>query len=365
MSLEDLRQRLNAIDAELIELMAQRQQIVAEVSAHKISTGTPTRDYAREREVLERVRRHAAKLRFDPDVAEGILRLLIRSSLTQQEQTRVAAQNTGVGKRALVIGGAGKMGAWMADFLASQGFSVEIADLVPSSAVYRRLDDWRDADLDQDIIVVAAPIKATAEILAELAQRRPAGLIFDVGSLKTPLKGSLEKLRAAGCRVASLHPMFGPDTQLLSGRHVIFIDVGHAEATAQARALFASTMAELVEMSLDEHDRLIGYVLGLSHALNLTFFTALAGSGELVPKLKKLSSTTFDAQLAVASRVAGDNPHLYFEIQALNDYGGAPLEALVAAAQQIRELIDNEDEAGFVSLMEAGRDYLRVEPTAQ
>jgi chorismate mutase/prephenate dehydrogenase len=146
---------------------------------------------------------------------------------------------------------------------------------------------------------------------------------------------------------------------------VIFIDVGHAEATAQARALFASTMAELVEMSLDEHDRLIGYVLGLSHALNLTFFTALAGSGELVPKLKKLSSTTFDAQLAVASRVAGDNPHLYFEIQALNDYGGAPLEALVAAAQQIRELIDNEDEAGFVSLMEAGRDYLRVEPTAQ
>jgi chorismate mutase/prephenate dehydrogenase len=117
-------------------------------------------------------------------------------------------------------------------------------------------------------------------------------------------------------------------------------------------------MAELVDMSLEEHDRLIGYILGLSHALNLAFFTALAESGELVPKLKRLSSTTFDAQLAVASRVAGDNPHLYFEIQSLNEFGGDSLEALVDAATKIRDLVARNDEDGFVRLMEAGRDYL-------
>jgi chorismate mutase/prephenate dehydrogenase len=365
MSLDNIRERLNALDSELVELMARRQRIVAEVSAHKISTGIPTRDYAREREVLEGVRRRAGELDFDPDVAEAILRLLIRSSLTQQEQTRVAAQNTGAGKRALIIGGAGKMGAWTADFLASQGFGVEIADPTEGAATYPRHSDWRELDLDHDVIVVATQIKTTAAILAELAERRPAGLIFDIGSLKTPLKAGLEALVAAGCRVTSLHPMFGPDTQLLSGRHVIFIDLGHRDAVTQARALFSSTMAELVEMSLDEHDRLIGYVLGLSHAVNLTFFTALAGSGELVPKLRRLSSTTFDAQLAVASRVAGDNPHLYFEIQALNDYGRAPLDALVSAAQRIRELVDTNDEDAFVSLMEAGRDYLRIDPAAR
>ena len=43
-----------------------------------------------------------------------------------------------------------------------------------------------------------------------------------------------------------------------------------------ARELFAPTMAEQVVMSLDDHDRLIAYVLGLSHALNIAFFTALA-----------------------------------------------------------------------------------------
>src|SRR5690606_30723908 len=128
---------------------------------------------------------------------------------------------------------------------------------------------------------------------------RPAGLIMDIGSLKTPLRGALAALVERGCRVTSIHPMFGPDTQLLSGRHVVFVDVGVAQATAEARALFASTMADQIEMTLEDHDRLIAFVLGLSHALNLVFFTALSNSGELVPRLQKLSSTTFDAQLRV------------------------------------------------------------------
>ena len=96
--------------------------------------------------------------------------------------------------------------------------------------------------------------------------------------------------------------MFGPDTELLSGRHVIFVDLGVPEATAAARALFEPTMATLVEMDLESHDRLIAYVLGLSHALNIAFFTALAESGEAAPQLATLSSTTFDAQLGVAAQ---------------------------------------------------------------
>ena len=48
----------------------------------------------------------------DPELAEAIMGLLIRASLTHQEQTRVAAETSGAGKRVLIIGGAGKMGAW-------------------------------------------------------------------------------------------------------------------------------------------------------------------------------------------------------------------------------------------------------------
>jgi chorismate mutase/prephenate dehydrogenase len=358
MNLDQLRQRLTQIDSDLIRLAKERHDIVAEVGALKIAHGVPTRDYERERDVLKGARNLAESIGLDADLAEQIMRLMIRSSLMQQEETRVAAGTEGEGKRVLVIGGMGQMGAWFVRFLRSQGYGVEIADPNVPAVMPEAVTDWRALELDHDLIIVAAPIKVTAGILAGLAERRPSGVVLDIGSLKTPLRGGLLGLAAAGCRVTSIHPMFGPDTRLLSGRHVIFVDLGSAEATAEAKRLFGATMAEQIDMSLEEHDRLIAYVLGLSHALNLAFFTALAESGELVPRLKHMSSTTFDAQLKVASLVAYDNPHLYFEIQALNEYGDTSLAALRQAAERIQALVASGDEQGFVALMEAGRRYL-------
>jgi chorismate mutase/prephenate dehydrogenase len=358
MSLEQLRKRLNQLDRELVELVADRRRIIAEIGAHKIQNAVPTRDYEREREVLKGARDRAVEIGLEPDLAESIMRLLIRSSLTQQEQTRVAAGSGGAGKRSLVIGGGGKMGRWFVSFLASQGYDVEVADPNAGDDGQRVVTDWRTLDVDHDVVIVATPIKIASVVLSELAERRPPGLVLDIGSLKTPLRPGLAALAEAGCKVASIHPMFGPDTQLLSGRHVIFVDVGLPAATTEARALFDSTMAEQIEMSLEEHDRLIAYVLGLSHALNLAFFTALAESGELVPRLREMSSTTFDAQLKVASLVAHDNPHLYFEIQALNEYGYTSLDALRSATERIGKLVESGDESGFVALMESGRKYL-------
>ena len=358
MTLEELRKRLSDVDRELIDLIAARQRIVGEIGAHKIQHAVPTRDYEREREVLKGAREQAEQLGLEPDLAGEIMALLIRSSLTEQERTRVAADTSGAGKRVLIIGGAGKMGAWFGRFLASQGFAVEVADPSDAATPFPRIDDWRAEPLDYDMIIVATPMQVANAVLKALARHRPRGLIIDIGSLKTPLREGLLQLVDAGCFVTSLHPMFGPDTRLLSGKHVVFVDVGVPEATRRARALFAATMAEQMEMSLDEHDRVMAYVLGLSHALNLAFFTALADSGELVPRLQKLSSTTFDAQLKVASLVARDNPHLYFEIQALNQYGPAALEALRNATERIQGLVATGDEAGFVALMTAGKRYL-------
>src|ERR1700733_5927552 len=365
MNLDDLRSALTELDGELLALVARRKTLSEQVAAVKRATGRATRDFAREREVILRGRTAAERLGLEPDLAESLLRQLIRSSLATQEAARVAAQGQGTGKRALVIGGRGKMGGWFAEFLSSQGFHVTIADPRGAPPGFDQLDDWQDDDLDAELIVLATPLSATAEILKQLAARAPRGLVFDLGSLKTPLRAGLDALAQAGCRVTSLHPMFGPDTQLLSGRHVIFIDMGHAGALQEAQELFAPTMAERVVMSLDEHDRLIAYVLGLSHALNIAFFTALADSGEAAPRLAKLSSTTFDAQLEVASRVAAESPDLYFEIQNLNDYGGESLLALQLAVERLVATVKTGNSAEFTAIMNRGRAYLDVRAAAR
>ena len=268
------------------------------------------------------------------------------------------AEGQGNGQRALVIGGGGKMGRWFADFLASQGFEVTVADPVNTVDDFPCVADWQQAEGDFVVTVVAAPLQVSAEILITMSELGHAGLIFDIGSLKTPLLPALEKLAATGAQVTSVHPMFGPDVELLSDKHVLFLDAGNAKATAAARALFDSTMAQQTEMNLADHDRLIAYVLGLSHALNIAFFSVLAESGEAVPSLAEISSTTFDAQLEVATKVAGEHAQLYFEIQHLNAFGMEPLEGLAAAVQKIADAVRSGDEAAFVQLMEDGRRYL-------
>jgi chorismate mutase / prephenate dehydrogenase len=371
-ALESLRTQLGSIDRRILQLIAKRQSVAIQIGVAKRDAGLPTRNYQQERDVLQRARAAADEFGLAPSLVEDILLTLIRGSLTVQERDMVSARRDGSGRRVLVIGGLGNMGRWCGHFLTAQGFQVETADPGMVALLGERatvtpqgwpiVSDYRTLKLDHEMIIIAAPMPITATILLDLATSPPPGIVFDVGSLKSPLRASLKALRDAGGRVTSIHPMFGPDTELMSGRHVILVDVGVPEATAAARALFEPTMATLVEMDLESHDRLIAYVLGLSHAVNIAFFTALADSGEGAKRLAQLSSTTFDAQLGVASRVAKENPDLYFEIQQLNDYGTESLSALLYAVERLRSVVRAGDVEGFRHLMERGRDYLAQRP---
>src|SRR5687767_14835812 len=153
-SLDDLRRRINELDRQILQLVGQRQDTSREILRAKRDTGQATRDYNREREVLLAAREAGKEYGVAPQVAENILRLLIRSSLTTQEQARVAAQGAGSGRTALVIGGAGKMGRWFAEFMVSQGFAVTVADPAGAPPGVPHVIDWKATPLDQDFIVI-------------------------------------------------------------------------------------------------------------------------------------------------------------------------------------------------------------------
>src|ERR1044071_1268448 len=155
--LSALRTELGTLDRELLALVARRQALASAIGELKHRLGRPTRDYAQEREVLERARRAAESLGLPGDLAMSLLRLLIASSLTRQEQDQLAARGGGVGRRALVIGGSGRMGGWLVRFLLSQGFEVEIADPARGPDDVTRIADWRASPLAPGRIVVAGP----------------------------------------------------------------------------------------------------------------------------------------------------------------------------------------------------------------
>jgi len=347
-----LRRRLDDIDTTIVDTIAERQAVVAEIGELKQGSGSPLRHYAREREVIERGMARARELGVSERVAREILETLIHHSLGKQEQDNWQHSGHGEGRVALVIGGAGRMGDWMARYLDTVGYQVLVNDPSERNTPFDRVADWRE-DLDRfDLLVVAVPLRPSNDILLELAQRRPAGLVFDIGSLKSPMREGLAAMQAAGCRVCSVHPMFGPDEIGLSGRHILFVDVGHAGAVAEARALFAHTAADCVDLSLEEHDEVMAWVLGLSHLVNIAFASALAESGEKVPLLERISSSTFNAQLKVAAQVVSENPRLYYEIQQGNDATAGVVDRFRQALDALAGAVTGADEDRFVEAME-------------
>jgi chorismate mutase/prephenate dehydrogenase len=239
----------------------------------------------------------------------------------------------------------------MAKYLDTVGYRVAIADPSPQDSPFEQVEDWHQDLGNFDIIVVAAPLRASNEILGELAELRPRGLVFDIGSLKSPMREGLDRLREAGCRVCSVHPMFGPDEVGLSGRHILFVDVGDAAALDEARALFAHTAADCVSVSLEQHDEVMAWVLGLSHLVNIAFALALTESGAAVPLLENISSSTFNAQLKVAGRVVSENPQLYYEIQQGNERTPDVVRVFREALDRLAGAVARGDEPLFTDAM--------------
>ena len=354
----ELRNRLDEIDSSIVDLIAERQAVVTTIGEHKLKTGLPLRHYEREREVIDRGVERAESLGLSGSVARDIMQTLIHHSLSKQETHKLAQSEHGVGRRALVIGGLGRMGEWMSRYLDMVGYMVDVADRVDHETPFNRVDDWQARVNDYDLIVVAVPLRPSNNILLQLAELKPECLVFDIGSLKSPMREGLDAMRESGCRVCSVHPMFGPDEIGLSGRHILFVDVGNQEAIAEARALFAHTAADCVELSLEEHDEVMAWVLGLSHLVNIAFAGTLAQSHEKVPLLKQISSSTFNAQLNVATQVVSENPHLYYEIQ----QGNVNTEEVSVHFQKVLgELVTavtQRDEAVFTRHMKAAKQRL-------
>src|SRR6478609_8698885 len=166
--LDALRTELGDIDREILGLVARRQAVAQKIGQVKRDAGIPTRDYRQERDVIERARAAAVEHGLTPTLGEELVLALISGSLTVQEKDTVAATGEGNGRRVLVIGGSGHMGNWFVRYLVAQGFTVESADPVePASRdaniAYHR--DWRSLELDHELIVVAAPMPVSAQIL--------------------------------------------------------------------------------------------------------------------------------------------------------------------------------------------------------
>lgn len=351
--LDEVRARIRQLDSELIALAAERVELVRRVGAIKRRHGLRLIDYAQERRVLDSAAAIARERGLDPEVAQDLMARLIRAAVTIQEEANLQHAATGEGKRAVVVGGAGRMGRWSVRFLEAQGWATSVLDPAAESEENERSRQWLPA---AELVVCATPPEATRSVYeawaAAPAGERPGGVVVDMASIKAPLTAAIATLRAAGCRVASIHPMFGSETPLLRNKEVVVCDTGDEAASEFVESLFRPTTAELVRLPLDHHDRVMADVLSLAHATVIAFTLALP---EETPAVH---SNTYRKLLALADNAVDQSPDVYFQIQALNPHSAAALERLHRGLGEVREVIESNRRSSFAELLAEGRRRL-------
>ncbi|HIJ00957.1 MAG: chorismate mutase / prephenate dehydrogenase [Candidatus Methanomethylophilaceae archaeon] len=344
MDIDDLRQKIADLDKEIIQLVAARMDVAKEIGKWKNEKKKPIRDPAVEKEVIRRYIALGQQFGISEHTSKELATALIREAVDVQASLSHPLSP----KKVLIIGGKGKMGEWLHNFFSTDGHIVDV--------IGRNGPALSDIVDDYEVIIISTPISTVKSKLEELSEIASGQLIFDISSLKSPFVTTIKGM-AQNLKVCSVHPMFGPTIPSVYDRNIIICDCGNAAAVHEASSLFDGHGANITHMDIDEHDRCMAYVLGMSHAVNIAFFTALVDSGISYDKLKEAGSTTFQRMAESAIEVSQENPLLYYEIQHLNENAVITWAKFMNAVDKVMKASLDEDSTSFVEIMKRGKDY--------
>ncbi len=88
MSLDELREEIQDIDHEIVELIARRTYVADTIAQVKEQQGLPTTDEAQEEAVMARASENADQFDVDRNLVKAIFRLLIELNKAEQRESR-------------------------------------------------------------------------------------------------------------------------------------------------------------------------------------------------------------------------------------------------------------------------------------
>ena len=355
--LDELRGKVSEIDREIIKLIGKRIEITKKIGEKKKREGIPLRNWEVEKAVIENATEFADELGISSTLIKSLVQQLIMESRIQQELLHYSAYK-GNKESVLIVGGLGEMGRWFSFFLQNQGHDVSVYDINGQSEDFKSCKSLEEGIGETSCALIAASLEAVPKIIDELTRLEFRGIVFDIASFKGYLKSSIRRANERGISITSIHPMFGPSIRTLSDKVICFCDCGNEMANRKVESFFKDTAASIVKLSLDEHDRIISYVLGLSHMINILFMKVLMEGGYTCGELKKAASTTFLHQMVTSASVIHENPNLYYAIQKLNPFRGDLFSNLKKATESIADIVLSGNKREFLSLMEKGKDWL-------
>jgi len=205
-------------------------------------------------------------------------------------------------------------------------------------------DDPVAAVAGADLVVLATPLSAYAEIARKIARAlKPGAIVTDVGSVKEAAVRDLKPLLPKGVHFVPGHPVAGTEhsgpeagfAEMFADRWCILtpLDQTDPEAVAKITKLWRLAKMKVVTMPADHHDKVLAVT---SHLPHLIAYTIVGTATELEQDLQSEVVAYSAGGFRDFTRIAASDPVMWRDIFLANS--DAVLELLQRFSEDLTAL---------------------------
>ena len=257
-----------------------------------------------------------------------------------------------------IIGGSGKMGRWLANFLLKAGREVIITGrnrrklLEAKQQLGVEVATNVEAVKKADVILLSVPIDDFEEVIKQICPYiHPEQIIIDITSIKESPVEIMHKHIKRGLTLG-VHPMFGPGARDITNQNFVLTPTNKKErALAQkVREYLETRGARVTVMTPHQHDEMMSVILGLSHFIAIVSADTLLSLNKL-KLMRSISGSTYKVWLTLVASVISENPEFCASLQMNLPSGGKVNRLFQSRFEAWADLVENKDRRKFIRRM--------------
>lgn len=348
MPLSKLRDKIDAVDQQIIDLLAERLRLVGEVGEVKAKHGLPIYVPEREAAMLAKRREEASAKGVPANLIEDILRRTMRESYASENDTGFKTVNPKM-KRIVIIGGNGLLGQRFVEMFKLSGYEVDILGR----------GNWDKAEeicSHAGLVIVGSPIDVTVSVIEQLSYLPDDCILADITSIKDePLQAMLKAHKGP---VVGLHPMFGPDISSFAKQVIVYCDGRGNEKYQWLIEQMKIWGAHLYNVDSKVHDESMTLIQALRHFTSFVYGSHLKDVNADLKQLLDLSSPIYRLELAMVGRLFAQDPALYADIILSQKNNLVMIKRYHQHFSEAIELLENADRDKFIKRFESVTEWM-------
>lgn len=335
--LSKLRDEIDQLDSELVNLLKRRAAITAKVGQVKSQTGMPIYVPERESQLIALRRTQAEQQGVSPMLVEDLLRRIMRESYATQDGDFLQTNSTI--NKVVIVGGHGSLGQIFVELFKRSHYPVVIIEK----------EDWENAEVvlaDAKLVLICVPITLTEPVIEKLPSLPEDCILADITSIKVkPLAAMLQQHSGP---VLGLHPMFGPDSAGMVKQVVVVCHGRKQDKYQWLIEQFRVWGAKIEETDAVKHDRAMAFIQVMRHFNTFVYGAHLSHENPDLERLTNFSSPIYRLELAMVGRLFAQDPELYADIIFNDPENVALLKRFNERFNEAVALFESGDKAAFI-----------------